>query len=186
MCEPDMIERFVSRYSSSTRETYRSALVNLIKFSGQGLDQLVEKARANPSEIEDLLNDFKMWLRRQGKSNKTINTYLLAIKSFLKYRRVTGINVRLEQDSVKTLDYIPTPEEVNMLINRVPLRMKVAIVLIAHAGIRPVDVVNMRYMNIRDEIEFKDGRYRAAKIPLKITLKQQKTGQWYVTFLTNV
>ena len=108
MYTSDTIERFVSRYSSSTRETYRAALLNLIKFSGLELARLVEKAKTDLSEVEDLLNDFKIWLRRQGRSNKTINTYLLAIRSFLKYKRVTSINVRLEQDSVKTLDYIPT------------------------------------------------------------------------------
>ena len=37
-----------------------------------------------------------------------------------------------------------------------------------------------------EEIEFKDGKYRAIKVPLKITLKQKKTGQWYVTFLTRM
>ena len=178
------LERFVSKYTSvNTRSRYTWALQEFMKFAGLDPDHLLEVARENPIKVEELVQDFRRNLESRGVSGNTINVMLSAIKSFMRHYRVEGVRIETRRAAPKVFDYIPSPEEVKILINRAPLHLKPCIALIAYSGMRPIDVVNLKYLNIKDEIEFDGERYRLKKVPLKILVFQHKTRQPYVTFL---
>jgi len=178
----DLVERFLARYRGRTINTYRSALTGLSRYTGMSITELVELGRRDRGRLEALIEEYKAMLKREGASAYTVNTYIAGIRAFFKYNGVE-VRARLERWTPKTLDYIPKPEEVDLLLQRAPLKLKVAICLMAYSGMRPVDVANLRFMSIRDEVRLENSVYRALKVPLKVTVKQQKTEQWYVTFL---
>lgn len=74
-------------------------------------------------------------------------------------------------------DYIPNKDVLKMILGQAKLKYKVALSLIAYAGMRPVDVCNLRYENVSRSLSQNDDI-------LSIKLKQRKTGDWYVTFLS--
>jgi len=182
----DLVESFINKYSSqNTRDLYRKALQYFLYFSGWAAEELVKLGRENPIVVEQKVLEFRRSLEERGVAGNSINSFVSAIKAFLKHYRVDSVRINTKRATVKTFDYIPTAEEVRLLIDRAPLRLKPAIVLIAYAGMRPIDVINLRFLNVRDEIEFDGERYKPKRVPLRILVKQQKTGDWYVTFLGN-
>ncbi len=183
MSNQSLVDRFLRRYEGKgSLITYRASINRFLKFTNISVDEIVSLAKSDPAKVEEMLEDFKYKLKSEGLAPKSINVYLAAIKSFLKMNRVE-VKVKLEKPVPQVFDYIPKPDEVKVLINRAPLPMKVAISLMAFSGMRQSDIVNLKFLNIKDEIVFEDGVYKASKIPLRIMLKQKKTGFWYVTFL---
>jgi integrase len=74
------------------------------------------------------------------------------------------------------LDYIPSREDVQRLLDAAKLHHKVAIGLLAFSGLRPVDVCNLKYKHIK-------ASYEKGEDVLTIVLKHRKTRQWYVSFV---
>jgi len=178
----NLIERFLSKYRGGSIDAYKCALISLSRYTGINVKELIELGRQDKSRLEALLDEYRATLKRGGASDYTVNTYLAGIRAFFKFNGI-DVRVRLERGTPKTLDYIPKPEEVDLLLQRAPLKLKVAICFMAYSGMRPVDVANLRFASIKDEIRLENNIYKALKIPLKIVVKQQKTSQWYITFL---
>ncbi|MCK4435872.1 site-specific integrase [Candidatus Bathyarchaeota archaeon] len=73
-------------------------------------------------------------------------------------------------------DYIPSQEDMKLIFDECKLKYKLAFSLIAYSGMRPIDVVNLTFENIKRS-------YNRGDDILEITLRQRKTKEWYTTFL---
>ena len=148
-------------------------------------DEFIELAKNDPAEAKYYIESYKTWLLSE-KAPNTVKVAISVVKQFLEFYNV-NINIRNKGLKLvpQTLDYIPTREEVFYLISKARNNIKTVLALMAFAGMRPSDIVNLKFANVMEEVEWDQERkmYKPKKVPLKIIVKQRKTGQWYVTFL---
>lgn len=128
-------------------------------------------------EAEERLDQFKYHLLSEGLSGGSVITVFTGIKRWFKDNKIrVEVDLR-DMDTGRTyLDYIPSREDVQHLLDDAKLHHMVAVALMAFSGLRPVDVVNLRYENIKASYERGDD-------VLTIVIKQRKTRDWYFTFL---
>ena len=158
---------------------YARIFTEFVKFSGRDPREL---ARLSYDEALGLMKKFALWrVRRQGVSPKRVHTEWFAIASFFKFHGVKGdfpFPTKAIPVTVKYLDKIPTREELLRILSapRLDLSTKIAIQLIAYAGIRPEDVCRLTYGCIREDFE-------KGRVPCAVWVPQQKTNHAYVTFI---
>jgi len=183
------LEKYLTRIRAnrSTYTVYKSVLTRFLKTTGMTAEEFLEFARENKVEARHLIESFLIEELRQGKAPKYLTIVKSIITGFLKYY---DIYVKVELRTIKNvrtnLDYIPSTEEVYYLVRKAhKSQIKAATVLIAFAGMRPIDVVKLRFENIMEDIAYDQDRqmYKPKRIPMKIIVRQSKTGQFYVTFL---
>jgi len=148
-------------------------------------EEFIEFAKNDPEQAEKLLLDYREHLLKT-RAKGSVLAYSAAVNSFLEYYkvplRIRNKNLRATPEK---LDYIPSLEEINLLLSYANIDYKAILGLIAFSGLRPSDVVNLRYKNIMEDIVYDSdkGLYVVKRLPAKIELKQDKTDQWYVTFM---
>ncbi|MFX1483924.1 MAG: hypothetical protein ACFFCP_12155 [Promethearchaeota archaeon] len=160
--------------NKKTREQYVSWLLRFVKYHRCTIQTTLAWSVV---EAEDRMEDFKHYLLDKGLAGETVKQSWNAIKRWYRDNRIY-IHKKLEDVvlSKTYLDHIPSNEELKLILDSSPIEYKVAFSLIAFSGMRPVDVSNLRYKSIKASLGRDDGI-------LTITLKQQKTGNWYSTFL---
>lgn len=128
-------------------------------------------------EAEDRMEEWKDHLIESEYSGSTIRGNYAILKKWFKDHKIRVDITCSNVDTGKTyLDYLPTREDVRKLLDDAKLNHMVGIALIAFSGLRPVDVVRLRYENIKASFE-------AGDEVLTIIVKQKKTRDWYFTFL---
>lgn len=192
MAKKKSIPRIVKEWAraelacSNTREAYTDALYRFLDWHKATPAQTL---RWSVKEANARMKHFKLYLRdyispRTGR-NLAGSTKLIiwsGLKSwFGSHNR--PINERLKgiRTTKTILDYIPTKDDVALLLGvnhgRYPMVYKTAIALMAFSGMRPVDLMNLRYGSIRASYEKRDEEV------LTLTQIQQKTDAWYTTYL---
>ena len=109
-----------------------------------------------------------------------------ALNQFLEYIKAPfKVKLRGLKPVPKTFDYIPTIDEVDMLLAKARIDLRAIIALIAFSGLRPCDVLELRFENIASDIEYdsEENKYRVKRLPAKIIVFQEKTDRPYVTFM---
>jgi len=169
-------------------------LYRFLKMTGLTHQELVEMAKRDVREVEDLLMDFVAKLRREGKAPGYIENYLKAVRSWLEFngiRLVRKIKVgnRNLRPTVEE-ERVPSKDELRRILSYASDRARVAIALMAFAGLRPETLGNMRGtdgLKVKDfpEMEIKDGSVEFKRIPTMIVIRPElsKAGHKYFTFL---
>lgn len=160
--------------SKETRRRYEFAFYQFLKFHNIKAEDTLDWSVI---EAEDHLIDWKTHLVESGKAGSSIKVAFTVIKQWYRFNR---IRVDVQCKNVSTtrtyLDYLPTRDDVQRLLDTAKLHHRVVIALIAFAGLRPVDVASLQYKHIKASFE-------AGDEVLTIIKKQSKTKQWYPTFL---
>lgn len=169
------VSRWLKTYSSiETRRRYEFAFHQFLKFHNIKAEDTLDWSVV---EAEDRLIDWKTHLVETGKAGSSIKVAFTVIKQWYRFNR---IRVDVQCKNVSTtrtyLDYLPTRDDVQRLLDTAKLHHRVIIALIAFSGLRPVDVASLQYKHIKASFE-------AGDEVLTIIKKQQKTKQWYPTFL---
>jgi len=169
---------------SETYRVYPFLLSQFLRDTGLNADKLLEMAKNEPTKLRSIIYGYLRGLR---KSDKTKLLVLSAVKSFIKYY-LPDYDIkkpRFIRSVPKKFDYIPSQNEVSLLIERAPINLKPCIALMAYCGMRPSDIVELRFRNVMDEIKWNSEKqcYEPLKKPMKIVVREKKTGMWYVTFL---
>jgi integrase len=168
-------ETWVSRLrAANTRRQYRA---NVLRFSRHFGVEPEETLNWSVEEIEQRLDDFKYHLLSGGMSGRSVISVFTGIRRWFKdHKKRVEVDLR-DMDTGRTyLDYIPSRQDVQHLLDDAKLHHMVAVALMAFSGLRPVDVVSLRYENIKASYELGDE-------VITIVLKQKKTRDWYFTFL---
>ncbi len=160
--------------SDETRASYGRWLNRFLEFTGATAE---ETLAWKIEKIEDEMLAFKTNLTKAGLAGNSIIQAWTALKRWFDDNRLKiGVKLKDVDTSRTYLDYIPVKDDIRRLLYKCSLRYKVAASLIAFSGLRPIDVLNLQYQNIKASYERND-------TILTITLKQRKTKQWYFTFL---
>ena len=170
----DQVDRWLRGYpTESTREKYGLGLRHFCKHYGvtweDTLGWSVERA-------EDAMIDWKNDMLDRW-AGKTIRLYFTAVKGWFVFNRIRiMVQCKNVPASREIVDYIPVREDVQRLLDGAKLHHKVAIALLAFSGLRPVDVIELEYQNIKASL------LRGDKV-LTILKQHRKTRQWYVGFI---
>ncbi|RLE59123.1 MAG: hypothetical protein DRJ32_05195 [Thermoprotei archaeon] len=194
-----VLEDFLKLYSdkTSTPKTYRYLLEIFFKMAGTTPDDFAEMVKQDPEKAKNLCYDVlhrmqvekvrdKQKLRGGGYSPKTITNAMVALNQFLSFLNAGfRVKVRGIKPIPVNLDYIPSIEEIEILISKARFEVKPIIALIAFSGMRIGDILKLRYKNIAGDIEYipEEKKYRAKRLPAKIIVFQEKSGRPYVTFM---
>jgi len=148
-------------------------------------------AAMNTVELMTFVSNVISELEERGAVGSTINSYVKAVKSWARFngkRLDEKVNVP-ESENMYAGEVVPRPEDVQTLMDHAPLRVKVAVSLMAFAGLRPGTMGDSRGLDglkVKDlpEMEVKDGRVAFSKVPTLITVRKKisKIRKPYDTF----
>ena len=160
--------------SEATKESYGRYIRQFIKFHKTSQ---IKTTQWNVEQAENALEVFRQHLLSEGKSGQTIQVAWAAIKMWFTTNRIP-ITIKLKyNDKSKTfLDYIPTKDAFRKVLDLCRLDYKVGVCLMGFSGMRPSDVRELKYKNIKASYERGDD-------VLTITLKDRKKSNWFFTFL---
>lgn len=170
-----VMQRWIERLRApSTRKMYAHYLKRFLAFHQVTAE---ESLTWKVDEAEERLEDWKYSLVDKGLAGRTVQNAFGAVRRwFVDHKIRVAISCKDVDTGREYLDYIPAREDVQKLLDDAKLHHMVGIALIAFAGLRPVDAVNLKYENIKNS-------YEAGDEVLTIVIKQQKTRDWYFTFL---
>ena len=181
------LELWIKLYSHSpnTARVYRGAVERFLLWAGMDADSFIELAKTDPERAEELLLTYREYLLK-SKRTMSVKTYMTAINSFLEFNRVP---IRIKNRGLRALpesiDYIPSLDEINLILSHSSIEYRTTFALIAFSGLRPCDVIQLRFENLAEDIGFDYDRqiYYAKKIPAVVMVRQDKTNRPYVTFM---
>jgi hypothetical protein len=127
----------------------------------------------NTVELMTFVSNVISELEERGAVGTTINSYVKAVKSWARFdgkRLDEKVNVP-ESENMYAGEVVPRPDEVQTLLDHAPLRVKVAVSLMAFAGLRPGTIGDSRGLDglkVKDlpEMEVRDGRIAHSKVPV--------------------
>jgi len=150
-----------------------------------------EIAAMNKTELMTFISNIISQLEEQGVTGVTITSYVKAIKSWARFngkKLDEKVNVP-ESENTYSEEVVPKPDEVHTLLDHSTLRVKVAVSLMAFAGLRPATIGDSRGVDglkVKDlpEIEVRDGKVTFPKVPTLITVRKKisKIRKPYDTF----
>ncbi len=184
----------LSRGSELTAKERSRVLNRFLEQHDMTPTNLVEMGKEDVEAVENLVLDFVSKLHREGKAPSYIGTYIVAIKSWLRFNRI--ILVRKIKVGNKNLtptledERIPTPDELLQIFSYAGSRGKCSIAFMAFSGVRPQV---LGYMNGKDGLEIRDfpemeivgKNVTFTKMPTKFTVRAtiSKAKHKYFTFL---
>lgn len=163
----ELVDEFISYlenergYSDHTLRAYRRDVLDFIRF--------LQESKTELEHVNTLtLRAFSLALKVQGLDVNSIARKISAVRSFLKFLRLRGFQVRYSQgrtSSIKKrikLPYVPTEEELNTLIDNLKgedflsLRERAIMELLYGSGIRVSEVTALKI----EDINFSTGTLR--------------------------
>jgi len=184
--------RNVARGSQVTADVYLRRLGSFCNHFGLTPKRLASLDR---DEIYNLLLDYVSDLEAAGRAGSYIESALKAVKSWLAHNNLEikrKIKIKGVRDT-PTLrnERTPTPEELRRIFLSGDKKARVACVLMAHSGLRPVTLGNYRGtdgLRIRDfpEMVIEKDTVRFERTPTMVIVRPElsKGGHQYFTFLS--
>lgn len=160
--------------TKSTRKTYIYAIRLFLETFGVSSE---EALKWKVEYAEDRIQDFQDMRVKAEKTGSTVKVEMAALKRFFRDHRIRVI-VSTRDILVKKsyLDYFPSRDVVQMVLDGLKLHYKAGAALIAFSGLRPIDATELQFKNLK--VSYKNGD----KI-LTILKEHRKTQSWYVSFI---
>ena len=186
----------LSRGSEGTANERARVLYRFLVKNDMTVDSILELAREDVRNVEDILFDFMSKLYDEGKSPGYMENYLKAVKSWLKFNGillVRSINIG-NRNSTPTIDdeRVPTPDELQQILKSAKLRGGCSISFMAYSGIRPMSLGKSDGsdgLEVRDlpEMRIEGGKVSFDKLPTRMVVRSNisKTSKEYLTFLAS-
>lgn len=188
------IEAFLSMKSKTTAIIYRAGLREFLKYyrGKHGVDKTImdfiddcwiniKKPREEQTRLEETeLNGFINFMKEGERSNNTIRVYVAALQNLLKYNRLpvslSFVNLPPPRPLPKNDKHEWKLDHMKEFFNKATnYRDKAIILCLFQSGMGIMELVNLKYGDIRKEFE-------ADILPLCISLTREKTDITYKTF----
>jgi integrase len=188
--------RNLARGSPVTAEVALRRLSRLCELLNTTPKGMVEKAKSDLAGFQDMVEDMVARLENEGKAPNYIADLIKTVKSWLRYNDVTltrKIKIKnLTATPTIENEKIPSQEELAKILRVSPLRIKVAISLMAFSGLRPQSIGNHDGSNglmLKDlpELKVEGNEVSFEKIPTMIIVRStlSKARHKYFTFLSS-
>lgn len=138
--------------SEITRMHYRNALFRFLRHYNLDIDTFV---RTSPKDIENLLIDYMVLLRKNKKSLSSLNIITSAVTHFCVMNDISVSNKKVNkfkgenESSGSGNDRGYSTEEIQILLNSSPLRMKMVFLILCSTGIRigALPILRIKHLN---------------------------------------
>ena len=131
----------LARGSSNTAELNARTLYRFGRLADLTPSKIVEVAREDRREFENVLLDFVTRLREEGKAPSYIENYLTCVRSWLQFNDVNLVRKIKIGNTNRTPtiedERIPTKEELRQILNYAQERGRCSISFIGFSGLRP-------------------------------------------------
>jgi len=162
--------------SPQTREVYLDRLHYFLKFSRLDPVRLIDLAKSNPARVKRLLNSMVVEWEKKGRSRQHTSSTFRTVMAFLKENEVL-LNVRSPK-------VFPSGKRRTLKIDEVrrsmkfcrSLRLRAFVACMKDCGMAPVDILKLRYGDVRKELE-------AGRVPVKVSILRNKTRVEFESFL---
>lgn len=154
-------------------------------------EKVVGMAKKNPDRLRDLLIRDAAQLKHEGKLDSYIGKFTEGLKSYFRFHRVSfdGFpSLSPIKGASLANERIPTPEELNRVLERLSLRARVCALFMAHAGVRPAVMGGYRAesgLTLSDLPDLALGKapgFSEVPFVVRIPASISKTRVSYVTF----
>jgi len=170
-----------------------SRLCELLDTTPQGM---VDRAKRNLTEFQDMLEDMVAELEAERKAPGYIADLMKTVRSWLRYNEVSLTRkIKISNSSATPTiedEQVPSQEELARIFRVSPSRIRVAETLMAFADLRPEALGNYDGsdgLRLKDlpELRIENGQIIFDKIPTMIIVRSNlsKTGHKYFTFLSS-
>jgi integrase len=160
--------------SAGTQYLYPKQLTYFLSFANLNPDELIKIAHDNPGELKVLVDGYTIQRRKLSRSDNTTLTTIAIVMSFL---RENGAEVRLRGPRRPgILRKTITKDELKALMTYANLRLRAFVTVMKDCGMSPVDVLKLKYGDVRKDLE-------AEKVPIKISMIRTKTKMVIETYL---
>jgi integrase len=147
--------KFLARKEQATRKSYEYSIRKYMNWLGckdGNTDQILNGS--DSLKIQEQLIDFIDVMRTAGRSQKALRVYYFALKGFLIWNDVTGINwMKIEEvvgeDIKKTFDEAYSYDQIEQILKFANLRGKVLILMMLSSGIRSGAIADMKLRDIQ-------------------------------------
>src|SRR5580658_1800108 len=166
----------------------------LLEHLGYSADQLVESAKKKPDGLRAQLVAYAAMQKKKGR----LDTYILksfdGLRSFLEYSHADFRGFpKLSPIRGESLasERVPTPDELGQILDRLSLRGRVSVLLMAHSGLRPGAIGSYGGedgLRLRDIPELEhEPKPKFSELPfvIRIPAALSKTRVAYTTFGTS-
>lgn len=188
----------LARSSQLTADSRIRRLNMFYKNTGVTPASMVETGKKDAIKAEDMILDYVTWMESQKYAPGYIEDVVKALKSWLSYnyvdirRKIKVANARIPV----TLDdeQVPTPAQLESIMNAADPRTRACMSLMAFAGVRPQVIGNhngtdgLRISDV-EGLRANDNEHAVSleRTPARITIRPQisKAGHRYFTFLTS-
>jgi integrase len=170
-----MLEEWAARLGAdSTKQRYVMYCNKFFVLNGTTPE---ESLKWTVEEAEDAMLRWRDHLVAQHFAGKTIRVAWSAVRRwFLDHRTRVMVQLKGIRTDKTWLSYIPTREDVRLLLNECDLRYRCLVALLAFSGFRQSDAISLQYQHIR-------ASYEAGDAVLTIIKRQEKSHEWFFTFL---
>jgi integrase len=174
--------KFLAKREPATRKSYEYSIRKYMTWLGckkdGNTDQILNGSDSR--KIENRLIDFIDVMRTAGRSQKALRVYYFALKQFLTWNDVSGINwmkieLVLGKGFKKTFDEAYTYEQIEQMLKFANLRGKVLILMMLSSGIRSGSIADMKLRDIE---------YISKHKLYQIKVYNESDEHRYTTFLT--
>jgi hypothetical protein len=184
----------LARGSINTANLNARTLHRLCRLVKLPPSEIVKEARDNRREFENLLFDFVIKLRHEGKAPSYIENYITCVKSWLRFNDIILIRkIKIGNTSrTPTIEdeRVPTKDELKQVLNYAKERGRCSISFMAFSGLRPQVLGNIDGsdgLKIKDlpELEINGKEIQFTKIPTRVVVRPElsKAKHRYFTFL---
>jgi integrase len=147
--------KFLAEREPATRKSYEYSIRKYMNWLGckDGNTDQILNGNGDGRKIENRLIDFVDVMRAAGRSQKALRVYYFALKGFLTWNDVTGINwmkieVVLGKGFKKTFDEAYSYDQIEQMLRFANLRGKVLILMMLSSGIRSGAIADMKLRDI--------------------------------------
>ena len=162
--------------SEKTQQLYPMFLSYFLNFAKLTPDELISMAESETRKLQQLVDDYTARNDAAGRSRYTSKAVINTVRSFLRENDIDIRRINGPKAFARARRRTVTKDELKKFMTYAHERLRAFVAVIKDSGISPIDVLKLKYGDIRKDLE-------AGKVPIKISMIRTKTKVDFDTFL---
>jgi integrase len=161
--------------STGTRDKYRRVFNAFLRATGYTPETLLEAARRDPEQVEKTLEKLIVEAEKKGRARMTAVYPYAVVRSFLRAQKVV-LTEKFPRYWVTNERPPVGKPEIRRLVEYADPRLKAFICVMKDSGLAPVDVLSLKYGDVRKDLE-------SNRVPVTLRLLRHKEKIHFISFL---
>jgi integrase len=162
--------------SEKTQQLYPMFLSYFLNFAKLTPDGLIKMAESEPRRLQQLVDDYTTRNDAAGRSRYTSKAVINTVRSFLRENDIDIRRINGPKAFARARRRMVTKDELKKFMTYAHERLRAFVAVIKDSGISPIDVLKLKYSDVRKDLE-------AGKVPIQISMIRTKTKVDFDTFL---